>query len=104
MLNSANDTLLLNEPGVRRDATCTARDYTDDLNRIIRHALKDRNSSLSLDRAIRSAARATSPAAIGRTSDVGDIQARSLASRLNTLLARRAVDEASDPHRQTVRA
>jgi len=104
MTNSAIDTLLLNEPDVRRDETSAARDFTDDLNRIIRHALKDRDSSLALDRAIRSAARATSPAAIGRTSDVGDVQARSLASRLNILLARRACDETSSPHQQTVRA
>ncbi|HEX4588392.1 MAG TPA: hypothetical protein VH120_00565 [Gemmataceae bacterium] len=94
---STNDTMLLDAPAVRRPVLPN-RDRTDQLARLVRHALKDGASSSPLDRAIRSAARATGPAG-----DV-DLESRAdfLARRLNALLAGRTTSRHADPHRETV--
>lgn len=96
---SANETLLLDGPGVRRAAAPAPRDRTSELTRIVRHALQATGATSSLDRAIRAAAP-------GYETDA-DVDCRShiLARRINNLLAQGAVAPmTTNPHHETVRA
>jgi len=101
MIARANETLLLDAPVVRGPAVTRAPVRTQDLMRIVRHALKANAPKSTLDRAIRSAAQVTGTAALA--SEDADFHARHLARRMTAVLARRSSPPPVEPHRETVR-
>ena len=107
MIVTTDDTRLLNGPAMPRPAVSLTPDRTAQLLRIVRHALKATAATSPLDRALRSAACVAEFGALA-SADADD-RARTLAPRINTLLARRGVLAVADPlagcaGRETVRS